>query len=164
MAHYFEDLRIGHETILGSYTFGRDEIMNFARRFDPQLFHLSEEAGAASLFGGLCASGWHTTSIWLRLTVDNRRRIADQKRFAGERPAAYGPSPGFEKVRWMKPVFPDDTIVFKSVIADLVASKSRPAVGLLITDNTGHNQNGDQVFAIRGKIFVERRAPAIAAA
>lgn len=163
MASYFEDLVVGRVTDLGSHTFGRDEIIDFARRYDPQPFHLSDEGAAGSLFERLCASGWHTTVIWLRMVVDHRRRLADQMRFRGERPAQYGPSPGFEAVRWLKPVYPGDTITFRSTVAELVPSRSRPSVGLLVTDNSGHNQHGVQVFAIRGKIFVERRSAAAAA-
>jgi acyl dehydratase len=159
MAAYFEDLKNGHVTCLGSHTFERAAIIDFAQKFDPQAFHLSDEAAKSSLFGALCASGWHTTAVWLRHVVDNRRRIADQMRFRGERPAQYGPSPGFENIRWTKPVFPGDTIRFTSTVAELVPSKSRPTVGLLVSDNTGHNQHGELVFAVRGKIFVERRQP-----
>lgn len=158
MAQYFEDLEIGHASDLGSHTFGRDEIIDFARKFDPQAFHLSDEGAAGTLFAGLCASGWHTAAIWLRLLVDHRRRIADQMRFRGMKPAQYGPSPGFEAVRWMRPVYPGNSIRFQSTVADLTPSKSRPTVGLLTTANTGHNEHGEQVFAIRAKIFVERRA------
>jgi acyl dehydratase len=158
MAQYFDDLNVGRVSELGSHTFGREEIIDFARKFDPQAFHLSDEGAVGTLFAGLCASGWHTAAIWLRLVVDYRRRTADQMRFRGERPAQYGPSPGFEAVRWMRPVYPGDTIRFQSTIAALSPSKSRPTVGLLTSDNTGHNQDGARVFAIRAKIFVERRA------
>lgn len=157
MGAWFEDLVIGRETLLGSHTFGRDEIIDYARKFDPQPFHLSDEGAVGTLFGRLCASGWHTTAIWLRLVVDHRTRIADQMRYRGEQPARYGPSPGFEGIKWIKPVYPGDTITFRSVVADLVPSRSRPSVGLLVSDNTGQNQAGDLVFQVRGKIFVERR-------
>ena len=159
MGLYFEDLAVGRVNDLGSHTFGRAEIIDFARKFDPQPFHLSDEGAIGTLFGALCASGWHTTAIWLRLVVDHRRRLADQMRFQGTRPAQYGPSPGFEAIRWIKPVYPGDTIRYQSTVKDLVPSKSRPTVGLLVSDNTGHNQTGDLVFSIRGKIFVERRNP-----
>lgn len=157
MSTYFEDLVIGHKTELGSHTFTKAEIIDFATKFDPQRFHLSEEGGRDSLFGALCASGWHTSAIWLRLVVDYRRRVGDQMIYRGERPAKWGPSPGFEKIRWIKPVFAGDTIRFSTAIAEKRDSKSRPGVGLLYSLNEGYNQNGDLVFQVTSKMFVERR-------
>src|SRR5262245_29316487 len=110
MSAYFEDLAIGPVIALGSHTFTREEIIDFARKYDPQPFHLDDEAGARSLFGGLSASGWHTSAIWLRCMIDYRNRQADLMRFRGERPARYGPSPGFENIRWLKPVLVGDTL------------------------------------------------------
>src|SRR5690606_39852951 len=108
MSSYFEDLQVGSSVSLGSHTFSREEIVDFARKYDPQPFHLNEDAAQQSLFGALCASGWHTGAVWLRLVIDHRRREAELIRFRGERPARYGPSPGFEKLRWLKPVFVGD--------------------------------------------------------
>lgn len=157
MSNYFEDLVIGETMQLGSHRFTREEIVDFARRYDPQPFHLDEAAGAQSLFGGLAASGWHTAAVWLRHLIDARRRIADQMVLRGERPARYGPSPGFEALRWPKPVLVGDTIRFSTRIKQKVDSRSRPAVGLVASDNEGFNQHGDLVFAVVGKMFVERR-------
>lgn len=158
MSAFFEDVTVGHTTELGSHTFGREEIVSFARQFDPQPFHLSEEGAAGTLFKGLCASGWHTSAVWLRLLVDHRNREAELMRWRGERPARVGPSPGCEKIRWLKPVYVGDTIRYTSRVIDKVPSKSRPAVGLVVTDNEGVNQNGELVFSVVGKVFVERRA------
>lgn len=159
MSVYFEDLVIGQTIDLGSHTFGRAEIIDFASKFDPQRFHLSEEGGRDSLFGALCASGWHTSAVWLRLVIDHRRRAADQMKFRGERPAKWGPSPGFEKIRWVKPVFVGDTIRFTSAPIEKRDSKSKPEVGLLYSLNEGFNQQGDLVFQVTSKMFVERRVP-----
>ena len=159
MSVYFEDLVIGQKNDLGSHTFGRAEIIDFATKFDPQRFHLSEEGGRDSLFGALCASGWHTSAVWLRLVIDHRRRAADQMVFRGERPAKWGPSPGFEKIRWVKPVFVGDTIRFTSAPIEKRDSKSKPEVGLLYSLNEGFNQQGDLVFQVTSKMFVERRVP-----
>ncbi len=159
MSVYFEDLIVGHKTELGSHTFTKAEIVDFATKFDPQRFHMSEEGGRDSLFGALCASGWHTSAIWLRLVVDYRKRVGDQKMFRGERPAKWGPSPGFEKIRWIKPVFVGDTIRFTTAIAEKRVSKSRRDVGLLYSLNEGFNQHGDLVFQVTSKMFVERRMP-----
>ena len=159
MSLYFEDIVIGQKIDLGSHIFGREEIIDFAQKFDPQRFHLSEEGGKDSLFGGLCASGWHTSAVWLRHTLDHRARIADRMSFRGERPAKWGPSPGFEKIRWLKLVFVGDTIRFTTEAARKVDSKSRPGVGLLMSQNQGTNQHDELVFEVISKMFVERRVP-----
>lgn len=159
MSAYFEDLEIGPVTELGSHRFTRAEIVDFASKFDPQLFHMSEEGAAGSFLGGLCASGWHTASIWLRHMIDHRVREAELMRFRGERPAQYGPSPGFEKLRWLKPVFVDDVIRFTSRVHEKRDLRSRPGVGLLLSLNEGHNQQGDLAFSVIAKMFVERRRP-----
>jgi len=158
MSLHFEDVALGVVIDLGSHTFGREEIIDFASKFDPQRFHLSEEGGRDSLFGALCASGWHTSAVWLRFVIDHRRRIADQMRFRGETPARYGPSPGFEKIRWLKPVFVGDTIRFTTRAIEKRPLASRPGLGLLLSHNEGINQHGELVFSVVSKMFVERRA------
>jgi acyl dehydratase len=159
MSNYFEDLEIGAAYALGSHTFQREEIIDFARRYDPQPFHLDEEAARKSLFGALSASGWHTSAIWLRHMLDFRKREADLIVFRGERPARYGPSPGFENLRWVKPVLVGDTVAFTTRIKQKVDSRSRPDVGLVFWDNEGVNQRGELVFGVVSKVFVERRMP-----
>lgn len=159
MSRYFEDLEIGAGVSLGSHTFTRGEIVDFARKYDPQPFHLDDDAARQSLFGALCASGWHTSAIWLRLLIDHRNREADLMRFRGERPARYGPSPGFEDLRWLKPVFVGDTLTFTSRVKEKIDSRSRPGIGLVLFDNEGFNQNGELVFSVVSKVFVERRQP-----
>jgi acyl dehydratase len=155
--NHLEDLVVGTTIEIGSHTFIRDEIIDFARKFDPQPFHLDEDAGKRSLFGGLAASGWHTSAIWLRHLLDYRRRIADQILFQGGTPARYGPSPGAEKLRWIKPVLAGDTLRFTTRLREKIDSKSRPTVGLIVADNEAWNQKGDLVFTVVGKMFVERR-------
>jgi acyl dehydratase len=157
MSNYFEDLQIGCSIALGSHTFSREEIVDFARKYDPQPFHLDETAARQSLFGGLCASGWHTAAVWLRHLVDHRRREAELIRFRGERPARYGPSPGFENLRWLKPVFVGDTLTFTTRVREKVDSRSRPELGLVLFENEAINQNGELVFSVVSKVFVERR-------
>ncbi len=157
MSLYFEDIPVEVTRELGAYTFTRESIVAFAREYDPQVFHLDEEAGAKSIYGAMTASGWQTTSVWLRMLVDERNREADMMRFRGERPARYGPSPGFENLRWLKPVFIGDTIRFTTRIVEKRDSKSRPEVGLAIFQNEGFNQQGELVFSLVSKMFVERR-------
>ncbi|MFN3746438.1 MAG: MaoC family dehydratase [Hyphomicrobiaceae bacterium] len=157
--NYFEDRHIGEMYDLGSHTFARDEIIAFARQFDPQPFHLDEEAGRKSLFGGLCASGWHTAAIWIRQFVAYRQGIERRIREAGAPVARYGPSPGFRNLRWLKPVYPGDTLMFRGRTAGKIDLKSRPDRGILQTDSQARNQRGEIVFSIRGQIMAERREP-----
>lgn len=159
MGLHFEDVVAGETHDLGHYTFTREAIVAFAAEYDPQIFHLDETAGRQSIYGAQTASGWHTASIWLRMLIDERAREADMMRFRGERPAKYGPSPGFEKLQWLKPVFVGDTIRYTTRVIEKRDSKSRPGVGLLLFQNEGFNQNGEKVFALVSKMFVERRVP-----
>src|SRR5262252_3029352 len=107
---FFEDMRVGERTELGSHTFTAEEIKAFARRFDPQRFHVDEAAAAKTHFGALCASGWHTTAVYMRHFVESERREADMLRARGETPARDGPSPGIRDLRWHRPVFAGDTV------------------------------------------------------
>lgn len=157
--NFYEDRQVGEIYDLGSHTFTKDEIIDFARKFDPQPFHLSEEAGKASLFGGLCASGWHTAAIWIRQFVAYRQKIEAEIRASGNVVARYGPSPGFRNLRWLKPIYPGDTITIRGRTAAKIDLKSRPDRGLLQTDSQARNQKGEVVFNIRGQILAERREP-----
>ncbi len=159
MGLFFEDIVTGVARELGVYTFTREAIVAFANEYDPQLFHLDEEGGRNSIYGAMTASGWQTTSVWLRMLVDDRNRESDMMRFRGERPARYGPSPGFESLKWIKPVFVGDSVRFTTCIVEKRDSKSRPQVGLAIYQNEGFNQHGELVFSLVSKMFVERRAP-----
>jgi len=159
MSTFFEDYRIGETIEVGQTTFTREDIIAFAGRYDPQPFHLDEEAAKRSIFGGLCASGWHTASVWLRHVLDHRKRINEAARFRGERIARHGPSPGFENLKWLKPVYAGDTIRFTTRVKEKIPSRSKPDIGLVVSDNEGRNQKGELVFTINGKIFVERREP-----
>src|SRR5690606_33309275 len=145
----------GETSELGSYTFTSDAIIRFARRFDPQPFHVDPEAAKESLFGGLCASGWHTASIWMRLMSDHRDRIRDAARTHGERGARLGPSPGFTDLKWLKPVYPGDTITYRSTFTGKRISASRPGWGLVFHHNAGVNQRGEEVFSFNGAVFWE---------
>lgn len=141
------------ETVdLGSFTFTAPDIVAFAQAFDPQRFHVDEAAAKASLFGGLCASGWHTTAIWMRLMVEHRRRVQAAQ---GREAPRLGPSPGFRNLKWLKPVFAGDTISFTTAVSDKRASASRPGWGLAFHHNEGRNQHGDLVFAFEGSVFWE---------
>jgi acyl dehydratase len=133
--------------------------VDFAREFDPQAFHLDEQAGKASLFGGLCASGWHTAAIYIRSLVLARQAASAAPHAKGERLAVYGPSPGFRDLRWPKPVFVGDTIEFRARLASKRDLRSRPDRGLLVSEVQGRNQKGELVFVLTSQVMVERRVP-----
>jgi acyl dehydratase len=154
---FFEDLQVGQRREFGSFTFTADNIKRFAVQFDPQLFHLDEEAGRNSLFGGLAASGWHVASVCMKLLVADSERVAALERARGEEIAVGGPSPGFRELRWIKPVLARDTISFASEIESLRASSSRPQWGILQSRNIGTNQHGELVFSFLASGFVPRR-------
>jgi acyl dehydratase len=149
----FDDVMLGERTELGRFTFTPDDIVAFASAFDPQRFHLDEMAAKASLFGGLCASGWHTGAVWMRLMVAHRRRV---QALMGDTMPKLGSSPGFKNLKWLKPVFAGDTISYATTTTDKRASASRPGWGLVFHHNTGINQRGETVFMFDGCVFWQR--------
>lgn len=146
---YFEDFVIGSSQEFGRYEVTSEEIVEFTRRYDPQPFHLSEEAGRAMHFGGLCASGWHTCSMVMRMIVDNMQ---------GKTSGSLG-SPGIDELRWKKPVFPGDVLRVKSTILDKRESRSRPDMGTLFLLNEVFNQKDELVMSLK-PIVMHRRRPA----
>ena len=155
---FFEDIEIGQRREVGSFTFTADAIKKFAGQFDPQRFHLDEEAGRKSLFGGLAASGWHVGSVCMKLLVADGQRHAREALARGEQLAAWGPSPGFRDLRWLKPVLAGDTVSFASEVESLRVSEKRPEWGILQARNTGINQRGEVVFSFLATAFVPRRS------
>ncbi|HSM42575.1 MAG TPA: MaoC family dehydratase [Afifellaceae bacterium] len=156
---YFEDLKVGQRTEIGSYTFTTENIKRFARAFDPQPFHLDEEAARASSFGGLCASGWQTASVWMRLLVDHRARNADRNTPDSEQ-SKLGPSPGFDDMKWIKPVYAGQTITYSTTVTALRESRSKPQWGIMTILNEGRDENDELVFSFIGHAFVKRRPQA----
>jgi acyl dehydratase len=155
--NFFEDLEIGGRREIGSFTFTAEAIKKFAAQFDPQRFHLDEEEGRKSLFGGLAASGWHVGSVCMKLLVANGQRRMQEAIARGEKVAVWGPSPGFRDLRWLKPVLAGDTITFASEVESLRTSEKRPEWGILQARNTGINQRGELVFSLLATAFVPRR-------
>jgi acyl dehydratase len=142
---------------VGSLTFTADGIKKFAAQFDPQPFHLDEEEGRKSLFGGLAASGWHVASACMKLLVADGQRLAKEALARGEKIAIWGPSPGFRELRWLGPVLAGDTISYASEVYSLRGSEKRPEWGILQARNTGTNQRGELVFSVLATAFVPRR-------
>jgi acyl dehydratase len=154
---FFEDIRVGEIAEIGRHTFTAADIKAFAARFDPQPFHLDEVAAARSHFGRLCASGWHTACVWMRLLIAHRRREDDERRVRGEPVAQLGPSPGFRDLKWLKPVYAGDTVSFATEVVEMRFLNSRPGWGMIFVRNTGRNQQGEQVISFISSAFVECR-------
>ena len=146
---YWEDMQVGQVRDLGSATLTREEIVDFANQFDPQPFHLDEEAARQSVFGGLCASGWHTCSLAMRLMVTNFLCHT----------SSMG-SPGLENIRWLKPVFPGDTLRLQSSVLETRPMGKRPDIGMTRNLWEMFNQHNDKVLHMEGWGMFKRREPA----
>lgn len=155
---FYEDLEIGRRETVGDYRFTRERILSYARRYDFQPFHVDEEAARASHFGALCASGWHTGAAWMGTYVRHYQAIRESRTPPHGRWPAIGPSPGFENLRWPRPVYVDDTVTYGFEIADKRILTSRPGWGLVTIDAEGRNQDGELVISFRSKVLVERGA------
>jgi len=154
---FFEEMALGQRRDVGSFTFTAEAIKRFAAQFDPQRFHLDEEAGRNSLFGGLAASGWHVGSVCMKLLVADAQRQSAEAAARGEKVAVWGPSPGFRDLRWIKPVLAGDTISFASEIVGLRTSETRPEWGIVQGRHSGTNQRGELVYSLLATAFVPRR-------
>lgn len=146
---YWEDLAPGSVRELGSTSVSAEEIKEFAARYDPQPFHLDEEAGRQSLFGGLCASGWQTCALAMRLTVDHMLKDS----------SSLG-SPGLESLRWLKPVYPGDRLSLRHTILESRPLRKRPDTGLVRSRWEMFNQDGVKVLEMEGYGMFGRRTPA----
>ena len=143
---YFEDFEPGKVIAVGSRTLGEEEIIAFARQFDPQPFHVDHDAAAKSMFGGIIASGWHTCSIMMRMMVDG---------FLSE--AASMGSPGVDEIRWLTPVRPGDTLSVTTTVMDVRPSSSKPDRGVVHTMWEAKNQHGETVATVKGMGMFMRR-------
>jgi acyl dehydratase len=146
--YYWEDMPVGSTRDLGSITPTAEEIVAFATQFDPQPFHLDEEAAKQSVFGGLCASGWHTCSMAMRLMVTNFLLESSSQG-----------SPGLENIKWLKPVYPGDTLRLQHTMVESRPMTKRPDVGLTRTVWEMFNQHGEQVLHMDGYGMFRRRTP-----
>jgi acyl dehydratase len=152
---FLEDIRVGERMEVGRHTFTAEEIKTFAARFDPQPFHLEEAAAAQSHFGKLCASGWHTVCVWMRLLIVSARGEDDARRARGEQSVRLGPSPGFRDLKWLKPVHAGDTISYATEILETRVLSKHPGWGIVSLHNTGVNQHGEPVISFFSSVFVE---------
>jgi acyl dehydratase len=153
MSTAFERIAVGQAETLGSHAFTAGEIKRFAAAWDPQRFHMDEDEAKASTFGGLAASGWHTASAMMRLLVGWFDRKDEAARARGEKPLTRGPSPGFDNLKWSRPVYAGDTITYVATVTAKRHSKSRPGWGIVTIDVAGMNQRGEAVFAVTTQAF-----------
>jgi len=144
--HYLEDFAVGQTFASGRLRVDAERIKDFAAEFDPQPFHLDEQAAQDTVFGGLAASGWHTAALTMRLLVESDFRPADGILGAG-----------FDEFRWPRPVRPGDELHLESEILAVRPSKSRPAQGLVKVRTTTFNQNREPVQILVANLFVPRR-------
>lgn len=135
---YFEDIEIGKTQKFGNYQVVREEVIDFASKYDPQPFHLDDEAAAKTHFGRLSASGWHTCAMTMAMLVENLKNNKE---------AGLG-SPGIDQLRWLKPVFPGDTLRVETTVIEKRQSQSRPEMGIYKAELTIFNQNDEPVMSM----------------
>jgi acyl dehydratase len=144
---YFEDLEVGAETYFGSYDVTREEVLEFAHKYDPQPFHISDEAAARTHFGRIAASGWHTCAMTMAVVARYVVRHAQ---------AGLG-SPGIDELRWKRPVYPGDTLHVHGRIIEKTPSRSRPEMGSFRTETTVTNQHDAPVLTFTSIVLIRRR-------
>jgi len=144
---YFEDFFVGQEIDLGARGVSEDEIIAFAREFDPQPFHVDRDAAGASIYGGVIASGWHTCSMMMRMVVDGLMCDA----------SSMG-SPGLDGVRWLKPLRAGDTLKVRYLTTQVKASNSKPDRGVVWSKWVASNQHGEEICTIEGMGMFGKRA------
>jgi acyl dehydratase len=142
---YLEDFEVGETFALGSCQVTREEILEFARRYDPQPFHVDEAAARESMYGGLIASGWHTTAMLMRLLVDGMAGVNGMG------------SPGTDEIRWLKPVRPGDRLTARAEVLDVVPSRSKPDRGHVRAAYEVFNQKGEKVMTMISRGIYARR-------
>jgi acyl dehydratase len=148
---YLDDLRIGQQFVSQSHEIDEDQIIRFAREFDPQPFHLDEAAAKRTAFGGLVASGWHTAALTMRLLVEGGAPIAGGMVGAGG------------EITWLKPTRPGDTLQVYSEVVEIIPSRSRPDRGIVTIRMETRNQHGDVLQLFVGKLVVPRRPAEVTA-
>ena len=141
----FENFKIGQKQNFGAYEVTEEEIKEFASKYDPQFFHLDHAAAKQSLFGGLCASGWHTCAMTMSMMVTN---MDANGRSLG--------SPGIDSLRWLRPVFPGDVLSVQMEVLDTIPSKSRPNIGVVVSKVSVSNHKEDVVMEFTSKGIFSR--------
>ena len=144
---YLEDMKVGTKASFGRYEVTREEVLEFAGKYDPQPFHLDDEAAAKTHFGRISASGWHTCAMTMAMLVENLTK---------NKQAGLG-SPGLDELRWLKPVYPGDTLRVESELTEVTPSRSRPEMGSTKAKVTVFNQHDEPVMRLLSIGLVARR-------
>ncbi len=147
---YFDDLEVGQDTLFGHYDVTREEVLEFAHKYDPQPFHLSDEEAAKTHFGRLAASGWHTCAMTMAVIA---RHVVDTEQ------AGLG-SPGVDELRWLKPVYPGDRLTVRGKVIETTPSRSKPQIGVIKSENTITNQDDVKVMTFTSIVLMLRRPAA----
>ena len=151
---YFEDTPLGGRITLGSYTFTEENIIAFARAYDPQPFHIDPEAAKRSPYGGLIASGWHTAAVWMKLMIAHRKA---QVEAGAEATQDNYVSPGVRELKWVKPVRPGTTLTYTTEPFNKLEWKSRPSLGLLQSRNEARDAKGELYYSFISQVLLARR-------
>lgn len=149
MTTYFEDIVVGARSAFGHYQVTHDEVIDFATRYDPQAFHLDDAAAAKTHFGRLSASGWHTCAMTMAMVVKNME--SNQQAGLG--------SPGLDQLRWLKPVYPGDTLRCETEVLEKTRSRSRPEMGSFRSRLTVYNQDNVAVMTFTSIGLIRTREP-----
>ena len=147
---YFDDIHVGDGTLFGHYDVTREEVLEFARKYDPQPFHLSDEEAAKTHFGRLAASGWHTCAMSMAVIA----------RYVVETEQAGLGSPGVDELRWLKPVYPGDRLTVRGEVIESIPSRSKPNIGVIRSLNTVTNQDDVPVMRFISIVMMLRRPEA----
>ena len=143
----------GRKVITGTLLFTTEDIIRFAKKFDPQPFHVDAEAAKSYVFGALCASGWHTCAGWMKTYIAYWTKEVARLESEGLIAPKLGPSAGFKKLQWLKPVYAGDTITYSVQLTESRPLTSRSGTFINMTVNEGVNQNGDVVMRYEGTVL-----------
>ena len=146
---FYEDIALGRKQAFGHYEVTREEVIEFASRYDPQPFHLDDEAAAQTHFGRISASGWHTCAMTMSMLVENLK---------ANKQAGLG-SPGVDQLRWKKPVYPGDTLRCESTVIEKRRSATRPEMGIFKSRLSVFNQNDEVVMEMVSNGLIRTRDP-----
>ena len=151
---WFEDIPLGEKSVLGTYTFTEENIIEFAKKYDPQPFHIDAVAAQDSIYGGLIASGWHTAAVWMKLMIASRRAQAAE----GIQPVQDNfVSPGVREIRWLRPVRPGTTLTYTNESIAKLDWPTLPKFGLLEGNNEARDETGALYYRFINRVLIARR-------
>jgi acyl dehydratase len=157
MGLFFDEIATGTVWPLGDHEYTREAILRFANAYDPQPFHVDDDAAASSAFGALIASGWHTAAGWMRCFVDANERGRRDREARGEPLPEIGPSPGLARLKWLEPIYAGDVLAFSLTVTGKRPLATVPKWGIVEMHTEGRKPDGKTAFAFDGKVLVARR-------